>query len=282
MTVKKLVGYTVETVVDELKELLKENLPQEYRNWAMDGISYTERNSEIDVQDFPNNIFSYFRNEPMPQKVRELVEGILQQGIRQGNGGAACNLGSLYYTGMIGEQSYPKAQEYYEIAADAGDETAIENLGYCYYFGRNGKVDYQKAYECFSKGAFIGRGISLYKVADMYKNGYYVKKDENEAFKIYCRCIDMINNGNEDVTKEFDADVYVRYADCFLNGIGTEQNVLKALFWAQRAEHTFRVREHEHDCFARQGVEWSMKLIDKCRDLLDADHFTLDGSVGSC
>ena len=276
VTLNKPVRYTVETVVDALKELLKEDMPQEFRNWAIDGITFVDRNPEADVQDFPNNIFHYLRDEPLPEKVRDLVEGILLQGIDQASGAAACNLGSLYYTGSIGEQSYKKAQEYYEIAADYGNEQAIENLGYCHYYGRNGEVNYQKAFEYFSKGAFINRGVSLYKIGDMYKNGYYVKKDEAEAFKIYNRCIDMIPNEDKEIVAEYNADVYVRYADCFLNGIGTEQDVMAALYWAQCAEREFRIRERNYDPFARQGIEWAVELVDKCRDLLDAQHLTLD------
>ncbi|MBR2668905.1 MAG: sel1 repeat family protein [Solobacterium sp.] len=261
--------YTVKSVVADLKLLLKEDIPEEYKDWARDGIAYADRNPEADVLDFPNNIFSYIRKDPMPPVVRELVEDILLQGINQGSGVAACNLGALYYTGQIGEQSYSKAMELYEIAADSGDIQAIENLGYCYYYGRDCEVDYAKAFECFSKGAFQGRVTSLYKIGDMYKNGFHVSQNLNEAFQIYSHCIDIINH--EDDAKEYDADVYVRYADCYANGIGCEQDPLTALYWAQRAEYKFRVRESKNDPFARHGVDWAVDLINKCRYLMDGD-----------
>ena len=270
MSVNRSNPYTVKSVVAELKQLLKEDIPQEYKDWARDGISYTDRNPEADVQDFPNNIFGYIRKDPMPPVVRELVEGILLQGINQGNGVAACNLGALYYTGQIGEQSYRKAMDLYEIAADSGDIQAIENLGYCYYYGRDCEVDYAKAFECFAKGAFQGRVTSLYKIGDMYKNGYHVRQDLKEAFQIYSHCIDIVNQDRE-AAKEYDADIYIRYADCYVNGIGCEQDIMTALYWAQRAEYEFRVRESKNDVFARHGIEWSVDLINKCRYLLDGD-----------
>lgn len=262
--------YTVTNVIAELKKLLKEDIPQEFKDWARDGISYVDRNPEANVLDFPNNIFSYMRKDPMPPNVRKLVEGIYMQGIKQGNGIAACNLGALYYTGQIGEQSYQKAMDLYEIAADTGDMQAIENLGYCYYYGRNCEVDYRKAYECFAKGAFQGRVISLYKIGDMYKNGYYVSQDPAAAYAVYSRCIDMVNN-DQDAAKDAAADVYVRFADCYLNGIGCPADTLKALFWAQRAEYEFRVREASGIPFARQGIEWAVCLIAECRHILDGD-----------
>ncbi|MDO5122026.1 MAG: tetratricopeptide repeat protein [Erysipelotrichaceae bacterium] len=270
MMINRTYQYTVNYVVAELKQLLKEDIPKEFKDWARDGISYVERNPDADVLDFPNNIFAYMKKDPMPPMVRELVEGIYLQGIRKGNGMAACNLGALYYTGQIGEQSYQKAMELYEFAADTGDVQAIENLGYCYYYGRNCEVDYQKAYNCFAKGAFQGRIISLYKIGDMYKNGYYLTEDPAAAFNIYSRCIDMINADPES-NKNSAADVYVRYAECYLYGIGCDLDTLKALFWAQRAEYEFRVKEDAGEPFAREGIEWAVKLIADCRHILDGD-----------
>ena len=263
------IRYTVESVMAELKQLLKEDIPEEYKNWARDGITYVDRNPDPDVQDYPNNIFGYIHKVPMPQRVRELIEGILLQGIEQGSGVAACNLGALYYSGEIGEQSYAKAMEYYQIGAEAGNEKAIENLGYCYYYGRDCDIDYQKAFECFSKGAFTGRTISLYKIGDMYRNGYYVEKNEKEACRIYSYCIDIINNNKEEAAQS-DADVYVRYAECLLNGIGCEPDTMVALYWAQRAEYAFRERELRDEMFARQGIEWAMKLVSQCRNNMDS------------
>ena len=266
--------YTVESVVAELKKLLKEDIPAEFKDWARDGITYIDRNPEAEVQDFPNNIFNYVRDNPMPIRVRELVEGILLEGISEGNAVAANNLGALYYDGSIGEQSYKKAMEYYELGAEWGNDQALENLGYCYYYGRETEVDYEKAFACFSKGAFLGRATSLYKIGDMYKRGYYVKQDEEAAFRIYLRCVGMSVDDSED-TSSFDADVHVRYADCLLNGIGCNKDVLEALYWAQRAEFEFRKRILKCDTFAGSGLSWAMSLISKCRSELDNGNDTI-------
>ncbi len=260
--------YTLESVVAALKKLVKEDIPQEFKEWAADGITYVERNPDADVLDYPNNIFAYIRKEPLPPKVRELVEGILMQGVRQGNAAAACNLGALYYTGQIGEQSYQKAMDLYEIAAAGGDVQAAENLGYCYYYGRSCEIDYRRAFEYFSKGAFCGRVVSLYKIGDMYRKGYYVTKDEAEAFRIYSHCLDIVNSDRE-AAKEFDADVYLRYGDCLLNGTGCEKDPLTALYWAQLAEYEYRRREQANEPFASYGKERAVNLVSRCRYSLD-------------
>lgn len=266
--------YTIARVVSELKKLVKEDIPQEYKDWASDGITYTDRNPEADVQDYPNNIFAYIRKEPMPKTVRDLVEGILLEGIDDNCAVSATNLGALYYSGMIGEQSYEKARKYYEIAAENGEEQAIENLGYCYYYGRSCEVNFEKAYAYFAKGAFLGRINSLYKIGDMYKNGYYVKQDEQTAYKIYNQCLSVIadkpNEHEEDA-----ADIFVRIADCFVNGIGCEKNAMDALYWAQKAEYEFRKREQNGNQFARSGISWAVNLINQCRSILDQDTYLI-------
>lgn len=262
--------YTLDYTVKELKELVKKDIPEEYRAWADDGITYVDRYPAADVQDYPNSIFNYMKKEPMPSAVRELVEGILLQGIDEGSNVAACNLGSLYYTGMIGEQSYTKAKEYYGIAAENGDYDALENLGFCYYYAKESDEDLYKAFTCFAKGAFLGRGTSLYMMADMYRKGEYVTKDERTAYHIYSNCIDMISDDSE-AAEEYRAEVYVRYAECYLTGTGCETDSTAALFWAQRAEFEFRVREKNHRPYAREGIVWAMHIISECRALQDKE-----------
>lgn len=94
--------------------------------------------------------------KPLPELVAVFMEDVYLAEIEHGNFAAANDLGSLYYTGRIGKQSYEKALHYYSIAADGGDRQAQENLGYCYYYGRNCEVDYKKAFHYFALGAFDG------------------------------------------------------------------------------------------------------------------------------
>ena len=262
--------YTVENVVEQLKKLTKTDIPEEYRKWARDGIIFVEKCDDVDVQDFPNNIFGYMKTEPMPKDVRDLVEGILLQGIQDKSAKAACNLGALYYSGMIGEQSYEKARELYEMAADAGDLEALENLGECYYYGRDCATDYQKAYEYFTKGAFRGRIKSLYMIADMYRYGQYVDKDEEESYKILSHCIDLIN-GDSDLMDQYEPDVCIRYGEYWLHSIGCNEDPLGALYWAQRAEYGYRKRVRRNDPSAIDGIRRAVKLTGECRYILDQE-----------
>ncbi len=183
----------------------------------------------------------------------------------EGNAEAACDLGSLYYTGRAGEQSYAKAVEYYTYAADHGSRQAQENLGYCYYYGREVEKDYKKAYHYFVKGALDGHLISLYKIGDMYRNGYYVDKDEKEAFTIYNHCHEMLTNESIPLCG---ADICMRLAMCYYKGIGTEKDYLLALPLYQMAETLFYDRLRDGDYMIKKNLDLVIKEEEEVRKLI--------------
>lgn len=172
----------------------------------------------------------------LPESVAKFMCAVYEGEAKCGNADAACDIGSLYYTGRAGEQNYSKAVEFYTIAANGGCRQAQENLGYCYYYGRDVKVDYQKAFHYFALGAFDGHIRSLYKIGDMYRSGYYVEKNEKEAFYIYQRCAETMCAESVSLVG---ADVMMRMADCYFEGLGTERDYRKALDYYQKAEKLF-------------------------------------------
>jgi len=182
-----------------------------------------------------------------------------------GNFDAACDLGSLFYTGRAGEQNYAKALEYYTIAADGGCRQAQENLGYCYYYGRDVEKDYEKAFHYVLLGALDGHLRSLYKIGDFYKNGYYVKKNEKEAFYIYERCADTMS---DDAIGRVGADVYMRLGECYYKGIGTEVDLDCALRLYQMAEGLFYIRLREGDYMIKGCLDGVIKAEEEVRKLL--------------
>jgi hypothetical protein len=186
--------------------------------------------------------------QKLPEKIYELICHILYLFIDEGDDEAALCLGSLYYTGRNGEQSYEKAVEYYKKSSDAGNLQATQNLGYCYYYGRTGEKDYEAAYKCFAKCAILGDPTSEYKLGDMYLNGYFVEKDENEAFRLY-------NNSYDDAEKaeygspDF-ADICSRMGMVYHKGIGTEIDLQKSLHYYHIAEEQYYLKITGGDYFA--------------------------------
>ena len=183
----------------------------------------------------------------------------------KGNADAACNLGSLYYSGRGGEQSYAKAVEYYTFAADHGSRQAQENLGYCYYYGRDVEKDYKKAFHYFAKGAFDGHLISLYKIGDMYKNGYYVEKDEKEAFDIYFYCSEKIDENNMGLCG---ADIFMRVAQCYYKGIGVKPDYQIALRYYQMAEGLFYAKLENGDYMIAKNLDRVIQEEEEVRQLI--------------
>ena len=201
----------------------------------------------------------------MPELIAQLVVDIYEEEIAQGNHIAACDMATLYYTGHHGEQNFAKAVEYYKLAADAGNEMAQECLGYCYYYGRDVEVDYAKAYNYFSMGAFKGYIKSLYKIGDMYRYGYHVPKNEAQAYQIYDRCLNTMTDEDARITG---GDVMIRMADCTFGGIGTEQDLKKALRFYHLAESMFYDRLEEGDPFVKDGYKKAVEMQTAVRQVM--------------
>ena len=192
---------------------------------------------------------------PLEPNVAKLVEKIFLDDIAKNDDYAMCNLGALYYDGRIGEQNFEKAVYYYEMSAKLGNRQAQENLGYCYYYGRVSEPDYKKAYHYFVMGALEGHIVSLYKIGDMYKNGLYVEKNERQAFIIYKHCGDILEGKDKNEKEYYSADIYVRLADCYFYGAGTDKNLEKALSCYQKAEQLYYPRICNGDYMYKKQYE---------------------------
>ncbi len=201
----------------------------------------------------------------LPADVATLIVEIFLEEIEGGNAGAMTDLGSLYYTGRIGEQSYEKAVEYYTMADKLGERQATENLGYCYYYGRLGEADYKKAFHYFVKGALDNHLNSLYKIGDMYRYGYYVDKDEAEAYRIYNHCYNQMNDYCADL---IGADICKRMGEVYFYGIGTAINYEIALKYYQESERHFYRKICGGDFFARKGLEDVLSALETVRRVI--------------
>ena len=219
----------------------------------------------LDAFTFAEMLQDSDKAETMPQEVAELLKEIYLEETEQGNAAAMTNLGSLYYTGRGGEQSYEKAVFYYTMADRHGERQATENLGYCYYYGRVGEPDYKKAFHYFIKGALDNHLNSLYKIGDMYRNGYYVEKDENQAFYIYRHCYEQMT---EQCRELIGADICMRMGDAYYEGIGTEKDYEAALHFYQEAEQWFYFKLRQGDFFAQKGLEHTIERQSAVRKAL--------------
>lgn len=221
----------------------------------------------VDAETIADQLYQADGAKQLPARVGDFLLKVYKKQMNEGNADAACNIGALYYTGRIGEQSYKKAVKYYMLAAEGGCRQAQENLGYCYYYGRNVKVDYEKAFHYFALGAFDGQIRSLYKIGDMYRSGYYVQKNEAEAFQIYRRCEESMTEGEIPLVG---ADVMMRMGDCWFLGIGTNVDYKEARIYYQNAERMFFERLECGDFLIRECYDRVIARQEEIRNKLDA------------
>lgn len=76
--------------------------------------------------------------------------------------------------------------------------------------------------------------LGLIRIADMFRDGIFVDKNEQEAFRIYSHCCEIMESDYEFDNEE---DVCLRLVSCYLNGIGTEVDVRAALEMYKKAEN---------------------------------------------
>lgn len=202
----------------------------------------------------------YDQARPVPPQAVDFVLWACRLAIQEEISEAMLNLGVLYYTGRLGEQDFAKAVEYYKMAYAHGEWIACQNLGYCYYYGRSVEVDYARAYHYFVKTALKGFTESLYKLGDMYAKGLYVDMDPQLAFTLYQRAYDEM-----DETCEVVADVCLRLANAYYDGIGTERNWSLALQYYQMAESRFYAQIAAGDFFKKKVLRGVIEKIDLIR-----------------
>jgi TPR repeat protein len=92
----------------------------------------------------------------------EIAKRLFERAAEQGDAGAITNLGLLYETGQGVEQSYERAVEYYDQAAQLGHDTKAQyNLGRMYANGFGVQQDLTKAKELFSKAVAGGNKLAV-------------------------------------------------------------------------------------------------------------------------
>jgi TPR repeat protein len=84
-----------------------------------------------------------------------------------------------------------KAFEWYQKAAEAGDEVAMRNLGYCYKDATGVEKDDSLAFTWFCKAASRGDTSAIKQVINCYKNGLGVEKDDQKVVEWYEKLISV-------------------------------------------------------------------------------------------
>jgi TPR repeat protein len=226
-------------------------VPQDYvkaREW------YERAADKYNPDAMTNLGLLYLNGWGVPQdyvKAREWFE----RAVDKGDPGAMTNLGLLYSNGWGVPQDYVKAREWseraadpdamrklpwperavdpdpmikahewYEKAAEKGNDYGMERLGWMYENGRGVPQDYVKAREWYEKAAEKSNDYGMERLGWMYQNGLGVTKDLVRAFEWFEAAADKGN-----------PDAMTNLGLLYLNGWGVPQDYVKAFEWFEAA-----------------------------------------------
>ena len=102
-------------------------------------------------------------------------------------------IGYLYKDGSGVEQSYSKAKEWFEKAAENGNEYAMFQIGFLYENGNGVEQSYSKAKEWYEKAAEHDHATAMLRIGYLYKDGNGVEKDHGKAEEWFRKAADYDN-----------------------------------------------------------------------------------------
>jgi TPR repeat protein len=133
-------------------------------------------------------------------------------------------LGWLYQNGEGVPQDYAKAREWFEKAADKGNEEAMTILGQIFAFGLGVRQDSAKAREWWEKVANKGDALAMTKLGWLYETGRGVTHDYSKAREWY-----------EKAAAKNYADAMFNLGRLYANGHGVARDYAKAREWWEKA-----------------------------------------------
>lgn len=137
--------------------------------------------------------------------------------------------GEIHYLGKGVEKNYFKAREFFEKAAEEGNEDAQAYLALFYEKGLGGEKNIDKALYWYKKSALRGSSFSQYSLGYIYFSGENVERNLEYAFQWYKNAAE---NGF--------APAQYALSYLYKNGEGCEKNIFKAYYWLEEsAENDF-------------------------------------------
>jgi TPR repeat protein len=116
------------------------------------------------------------------------------------------NLGVMYDNGLGVEQSYEKAFEYYEQAAQQGDTSAMAHLGVMYANGLGVDQSYERAVEYYEQAAHLGHANAQYNLGILYITGDGVERSPTKAREMFVKAAAQGNENGIKALKKLDKE----------------------------------------------------------------------------
>ena len=166
-----------------------------------------------------------------------LVLEYYEKAAEEGNQKSKLNLGTIYCGSPFVEPNYIKAVELFESAI-LGDDARIASiacakLGDCYRFGKGVKVDYSKAFDCYLEGVLLCNHPVC-----LYKLGdmYHAGEFVNQDSKKAYFIYCKAKTVSSRFNNDSYAEILVRLAELMIDGAGTDKDVAGALKYLEMAK----------------------------------------------
>jgi len=187
--------------------------------------TYLERSirqaNEGNVEDQKNLAYLYlYGSEGVEQNLAEAFK-YYDMAAKQDDPIALNNLGSLYFSGLGTKKDTKKALQYFERAAQLGNDSAAVNLAFINLQGGfNDMQRNKKAIDLFDMASQKGNKIAKFMLGYAYYKGFIVPQDYIKAFK-------LVNSSAQGDARIDEAQIVL--ADMYTNGYGTVQNYGRAI-----------------------------------------------------
>ena len=148
----------------------------------------------------------------------------LRPWVEKGKAWAQCILGQRYERGLGVDQSYQRARELHELAANQGDAGSQFALGAMYYSGQGVDQSDEKAREYYEAAAVQGYANAQHDLGVIYANGQGVDQNYERAAEYY-----------EAAAKQGKASAQLNLGALYYYGQGVEQSYETARTWWMKA-----------------------------------------------
>ncbi len=168
--------------------------------------------------------FSFFKKdkkitEPEKTESNEDFQARVFRMAEKGDTNALMTLGYMHLYGLNGfDINYRKTFEYYSLAAESGNDIAINNLGSLYYSGIGVKKDVEHAAELFSKASNAGNIDATINLAVIFLSEQGVLHNPQSASLLL-----------KDAAEKSSPVAKYLLGYLYMKGIGVPQNMKKAV-----------------------------------------------------
>ena len=164
----------------------------------------------------------------------EMAVEFLDSAATKGNATAMYELSMCLRKGLGCDIDTARANYWMIRSANAGYAMALNELGDMYEEGVFLGKNLVKAAECYQQGINIcGDPSSYCNLGLLYENGLGVEQDAVNAFQLYSKAAAQGSGRGK-----------LMVANCYIEGIGVEENIIEAIRWLQDAANSGNLLAH--------------------------------------